>query len=1362
MGLPAGREALDPEDRRWREVLDLGVALISAWLRPAKATPGDTPANEISQRRTILETTERLIGGKASLWLLPFNDPGSIADLPGSLAIPTEWMRQAMDRLQLVKSPGGFTVAVPCVYRAEIPGSRSAPDVVGALQVRRHDRPFDPQELNLLEGIALQAAQGMRALRQARTENWRIEQLGLVQQVSAQIANLRDLDEVTQRITRLILETFDYYYVAIFILNPGGEVLSCQSAWMQPARLSKTPPSERTEPALQVVPNLGVVKVGEGIIGHVARIGQELLARDVGSDTYYTYEAALPETRSELALPLQIEDRLLGVLDVQSNLPDDFSETDLLVLRALASNIALAIEGANMYAALGRRAEQLATLFEIGNTVASILDPDEMLAQVAELIHKRFGFPYIHLFTVHPGQEKINYVAGSGSRSRQLVEQGLAYDLNDPQGMIPWAARRGETIIANDVRLEPLYRPLLLSDQSPAALLAMGEDTQSEMTVPLVFGGEVLGVMDIQSKQKGAFSEDNRFLFEALAGNIAIALHNAQLYRSEQFQRRVADSLREVAGLLTTDTEVEQVLHAILKELDRTLPCDLAVIWLVDEELGALDAQSNDCPPLRLAAVNGAYDDLPLQPGISLVSATALVREHSTQSSYGASVQPAWTWLAEVLQANQPVIRQQDTPYEPLGALLDLPKDYSAIAAPLRIGDQRLGVLLMLHGTTRRYGNESRLMTAAFAGYAAVAIENARLYEAAHEQAWVSSVLLEVTRATQEIDELSELFQIVTQVTPTLTGVNACLLYLRDESGVFIPAAAYGLEPTLQADFERWKFAPGDVPALERLIQEQTPILLELGPGGAPLTGMIAGEDRPDREASHRRMILVPLVSRGEVLGTFLVEYQGGRLSPAEGEAIEDFSSQQLAIIQGIARQTALAVENLRLTRIEEEEAYVSVALLQVAQSIASNTNLNEILGTIVRLTSILIGARRAAIYLLDDRSQSYRLAQAYGLDRSADSDEDRAGYGEFPLLDALRQQPDLLACPVAAESEETQETLQGWKNLAAPDLHALGDFLAVDERLLLVFPMLAQNELLGALLVEEHGPQLEDLTRMVSSSRHLREKRLEIATGISQQAALAIQNERYQQSIVRRERIDRELQLAHDIQRSLLPPKMLEPSGWELAVLWQTAREVGGDFYDLFELPGGELGLAIGDVSDKGLPAALYMTHVHALLRAMAQNAQPPAEVLCHINDAIAGDESLGMFVTMLYGVLTPETGRLVYANAGHNPPILLRSGSARSVGVSGGGMALGVMPGQQVDQAELTLEPGDSLVLFTDGVTEAFSPQGFMFGQEQLIQVIHQSTPGAGAAHGIVQAIEEELILFRSENPPDDDLTLLVITRR
>jgi GAF domain-containing protein len=1345
--LPTGGDDRDPGDLRWRQVLNLGAALISA---SPTTTDGQAGAQS-AQRRLILDLAERLTGAQATLWLAPANSLAAGRMSQVEPPNPTDWMQRALEQSGLAMSPDGLIAAVPLGEGHDSEAS-SAPAWLGALQIERRDAPFSRQQLALLEGIALQAAQGLRAVSQTMLEHWRVEQLGLVQKVSAQIANLRDLDEVAQRVTRLILETFDYYYVAIYLLDAGQSRLTCHSAWMQPGRAS--PDARREDGAipaspgstLRAVHDLAGASVGEGIIGHVAQTGQERLARDVGADTQYAFEAGLPETRSELALPLKIEERLLGVLDVQSNLPDDFNETDLLVLRALASNIALAIEGAAMYATLGQRAEQLTTLFEIGNAVSSILDPDEMLHQVAGLIQKRFGYPYIHLYTIHAGREKIFYAAGSGARSQSLLEQAFSYDLDDPEGIIPWVARHGETVLANNVGQEPRYRPLPLQP----------DRTQSELTVPIIFGGEVLGVMDIQSEQVDAFNQGSRLLFEALAGTIAIAFHNAQLYRSEQFQRLVADSLREVTGLLTTDTGLEQVLQAILKELDRTLPCDLAAVWLVDDDLGPLEPESKACPPLRLAAVNGASSGLLLEVGTSLATAVQALPPQAV---------PAWTWLAQALHAGQPITRQAGSPYEPLGVLLDFPQDYSAIAAPLRIGDRPLGILLLLHATARRYGTESSLMTAAFASYAAVAIENARLYEASHEQAWISTVLLEVTRATQEIDDLDELLQTVTAITPTLTGVKACLLYLRDEKGVFMPAAASGLEPGLQADFERWKFSPGDVPALDRLVQEQTPSLLALGSAGAPLTGLIAGEDRTEQAAGHRRMVLVPLVSRGEMLGTFLIEYEGGPVNPFDQEGIEDFSNKQLAIAQGIARQTALAMENLRLSRLEEEEAYVSVALLQVAQSIVSNIDLEETLGTIVRLTSILIGAKRTALFLLEDRQQVYRLSQAYGLGRSHTAEQ--FAYGDFLLLDALREQSGFLACLAEADSQASPDILHAWKQHTAPDLHQVGDYLAVDEPLLLVLPLAIQNELLGALIIEEHLMQPGHGSRFVSSNRRLREKRLEIATGISQQAALAIQSDRFQRSLVERERMERELQLAHDIQRSLLPPALPSVPGWELGVLWKTAREVGGDFYDLFELPDGNLGLAIADVSDKGMPAALYMTHVHALLRAMAQTGQPPAEVLQRINEAMAGDETLGMFVTLIYGVLSPRTGRLVYANAGHNRPILLQAGSAREIGLPGSSMALGVECGQPVEQAELVLQAGEALVLYTDGVTEAFSPQGSMFGQEQLLQVIEHRTAGLPAtpvyysAQNIVNAIEENLSRFRGDLPLGDDLTLLVVSR-
>jgi GAF domain-containing protein len=173
--------------------------------------------------------------------------------------------------------------------------------------------------------------------------------------------------------------------------------------------------------------------------------------------------------------------------------------------------------------------------------------------------------------------------------------------------------------------------------------------------------------------------------------------------------------------------------------------------------------------------------------------------------------------LLQALESDHPVIRSPGSPFEPLGAALGFPADYSAIAAPLRVGEQSLGVLTLAQRSPGRYGSESRAITAAFASYAAVAIENARLYEAAHEQAWVSTVLLQVSEATQTLVNLNELLETVIRIAPTLAGVKACMLYLADEDGAFSPAAAFGLASAQQVEFERWSFAPGDVPALDDL-----------------------------------------------------------------------------------------------------------------------------------------------------------------------------------------------------------------------------------------------------------------------------------------------------------------------------------------------------------------------------------------------------------------------------------------------------------------------------------------------------------------------------------------------------------------
>ncbi len=284
-----------------------------------------------------------------------------------------------------------------------------------------------------------------------------------------------------------------------------------------------------------------------------------------------------------------------------------------------------------------------------------------------------------------------------------------------------------------------------------------------------------------------------------------------------------------MAGLLSAEIDLDRVLAAILAELGRSLPLDLAAIWLVDGEGG--EDPDEDLSALHLAAVLGV-GELDLEIGLTPDEVLAFnLPEASKEISQGASA-----WLREALHAGEPIVRTAGSAYEPLGAAMQFPPDYSAIAAPLRVGEQPRGVLVLAHRTPVATAARSRGMTAAFASYAAVAIENTRLYEEAHEQAWVSTVLLQVANATQSLTNLHELLATVIHITPMLAGVRACLLYILDDEGDFIPAVASGLNREQQAEFERWRFAPGDVPALDHLVAERQPVILYGGEDDQRLT----------------------------------------------------------------------------------------------------------------------------------------------------------------------------------------------------------------------------------------------------------------------------------------------------------------------------------------------------------------------------------------------------------------------------------------------------------------------------------------------------------------------------------------------
>jgi len=252
-------------------------------------------------------------------------------------------------------------------------------------------------------------------------------------------------------------------------------------------------------------------------------------------------------------------------------------------------------------------------------------------------------------------------------------------------------------------------------------------------------------------------------------------------------------------------------------------------------------------------------------------------------------------------------------------------------------------------------------------------------------------------------------------------------------------------------------------------------------------------------------------------------------------------------------------------------------------------------------------------------------------------------------------------------------------------------------------------------------------------------------------------QNENLELETFARERLEYEFHLARQIQQTFLPDQMPKFKNWDLAAFWLPARQVGGDFYNFFNLPGGKLGFIIADVSDEGIPAALFMVVACTLLRSAILKVSSPAEVLKRLNNLLIPENQQGMFVTTFCAFLSLENGKLTYANAGHNPPFYICHENQYIESLGRTGMALGIVENTIIEDREIQINPGDCILLYTDGVTEATSQQQDLFGDERLGKVFRENHHLN--AEGIVKSIKESVFDFIGSGFPADDLTLLLI---
>jgi serine phosphatase RsbU (regulator of sigma subunit) len=448
------------------------------------------------------------------------------------------------------------------------------------------------------------------------------------------------------------------------------------------------------------------------------------------------------------------------------------------------------------------------------------------------------------------------------------------------------------------------------------------------------------------------------------------------------------------------------------------------------------------------------------------------------------------------------------------------------------------------------------------------------------------------------------------------------------------------------------------------------------------------------------------------------------------------FSPQALSLLTNVGSQMGAALERARLyDLVQERRLHQQAALLEFSDRLLRQRDLDELMSYLVAEVIQMLSADSCALLLPGEEPGflEFRASSGWRIDPGAERRrvpaDERTGPGHVMHTRLPMMAEDIMEHDPAPWVPEWLER-EGFRG------HA-------------VVPLLAEDRSIGVLVVNQRQPRI------------LRDEELSTLQLMANQAAIAIEKARLHSEEVKMQALERELEIGRQIQLSLLPDAPPVVPGWEFAAFYQAAREVGGDFYDFFSLPTQpeRQGLVIADVTGKGVPAALFMARAGTMIRSTALTGLSPAAVLGQANDLMLEDRKAELFVTAFYGLLETDSGRLVYANAGHSRPLLLPAGKGACQELPTGGILLGAFQGIELEEGQVDVAPGDLLVFYTDGVSEAMDTQRRFFGEERLRAVI---AANAGAsAQEVLEAVVDAVSAFSNGAAQSDDLTLCVIRR-
>lgn len=466
---------------------------------------------------------------------------------------------------------------------------------------------------------------------------------------------------------------------------------------------------------------------------------------------------------------------------------------------------------------------------------------------------------------------------------------------------------------------------------------------------------------------------------------------------------------------------------------------------------------------------------------------------------------------------------------------------------------------------------------------------------------------------------------------------------------------------------------------------------------------------------SPRAMLVVPEKVDDTLIGYLLAYSRSAKAS---------FSDEDLEIARALARHAGLAVKHTLLYEAAQQEMAGRTALYEVGKRISSSLNLDEVLDLIIDSLYVVVPYDAAMIFLLNRDHNVIEMQTVRGYD-------DRA----------------VELCHL-----KVGEGLSGWaaktgQAVIVPDVRRDARYanLRPETRSEMAVPLVRGDEIIGVFNIESDRVNAYD------------DRDLALLEAFASQATIAIQNARLYQESIRTKHLEKELEVAGEIQRALMPRNIPHVQGLTITVLSEPSAEVGGDFYDVLNFADKYLGLAVGDVVGKGVPGAITMASLYTAFHEYATDPlMTPSDVMERVNAMLHEVTEPDRFATLFYGVLSLRDGKFRYCNAGHNPPILCRPDGTVEY-LNTGGLVLGPFPESTFKLGETDLNEGDVLVLYTDGVTEALNEDQEEFDLERLERVIH-SCSGLSADE-IKACLTQTLLAFTGDAPQHDDITVIIL---